>query len=294
MTIHKLLPFILWTILLPGLTSAQDSRIDSLIEKLDNSQICLDGNYFGPLICLQGEPAVQLYKLGKPASEKLVEVLEDSSKGIIAHIILTQIWDRAVFPEVISSEKDSLLIMKYNEFTFFVNHKDEVYANPKDLFNNTFRWRGFLRSIVTPETAVQIKILGSPNEKEIFIQVNTKNVLNRSIEITSNRRERFKAWETDYGIFNYLIELQKFEGNCYSVFGPSADIDPTYEEENFTEFKAGTEISDTLKLPGYIFSRSGKSPGTFPTGEYRIRVFFRKTWWTNLTGESEWVKFSIE
>ena len=292
MNLSKRELIILWPLLTPVFTSAQDAQIDSLIQKLNNSQICLDGNYVGALICLRDGPALELYKIGKPTTKKLISILDDSTKGILAHIILSKIWQQDELPHVVFNEKKSIAVFNYNKLSFFVN-PPEIEASPKDLLNNKFSWSRFLRGVVTPETAIQPQILGQPNENEIVFQVTARNVTHKPIEITSNRRESVKLWEDDHGQFNYSIELQKLEGSCYSLFGPSADINPTFELEKFIELKPGAEIRDTLRLPGYIFSRSGKSPGAFSPGEYRFKVYFRKTWRNSLVGESEWVKFTV-
>ncbi len=123
---------------------AQINRIDSLINQLDNSQAGLNGDYIGSTIDLRGEPSISIFNLGKPASEKLVSILEDSTKGIIAHILLTWIWEKTERPKTIYIERDTLSVYTYNDFNFFVR-PGRIYANQYDLKLNKFKWQAFIR-----------------------------------------------------------------------------------------------------------------------------------------------------
>ena len=40
-----------------------------------------------------GEVADKLIKIGKPAADELISVLEDENRGVAAHMILTAIWE---------------------------------------------------------------------------------------------------------------------------------------------------------------------------------------------------------
>lgn len=122
MNLSKRVLIILWPLLTPVFTSAQDAQIDSLIQKLNNSQICLDGNYVGALICLRDGPALELYKIGKPTTKKLISILDDSTKGILAHIILSKIWQQDELPHVVFNEKKVSRFLTITNCHFLLIH----------------------------------------------------------------------------------------------------------------------------------------------------------------------------
>ncbi len=123
---------------------AQKNRIDSLINQLDNSQAGLNGDYFGATIDLRGELSISIFNIGKPATEKLISILEDSTRGVIAHILLTWIWEKTERPKTIYIERDILSVYTYNDLNFFVR-PGEVYANKYDLKLNRLKWLAFFR-----------------------------------------------------------------------------------------------------------------------------------------------------
>ena len=122
----------------------QKDRIDSLIKWLDNSQVALGGDFAGPEVSFIGEPSMSIYNIGKEATKSLVMILDDSSKGIIAHIILTWIWEKTERPKTILIEKDTITVYTYNKLNFFVRRK-EIYANKRDLTINKIFWQDFLK-----------------------------------------------------------------------------------------------------------------------------------------------------
>ncbi len=70
---------------------AQTRYVDSLIDKIDNGQIAISAQYvWYPKMTSQ--PGDSLIKLGKLVSPKLIAILTDKTKGIIAHFILAHIW----------------------------------------------------------------------------------------------------------------------------------------------------------------------------------------------------------
>lgn len=125
--------------------SAQSNKIDSLIKQLNNSEIKPDGNFFGPTFYLRQGPGKELFKIGKPATDKLLSVLEDSTKGVVAHYILTWLWHDSI-PDnpPIYIEKDKVTVFKFNNLTFFIKGVD-VYANSFDLRSNAMLWKVFLQ-----------------------------------------------------------------------------------------------------------------------------------------------------
>lgn len=134
---------IILAFLFVGQTAMGQTNIDSLIKKLDNSQADREGDYWGPTMHLRFGPPRALIDIGKPASDKLLMVLDDSTRGIIAHCILSNIWGKEERPTVIYSEQDAIAFYTYNKLNFFVGH-EKVYANKGDLQFNKILWREFL------------------------------------------------------------------------------------------------------------------------------------------------------
>src|SRR5947209_11500598 len=66
---------------LSSVSFAQQSRIDSLIEKLDNSQIGFSNQTMGYRINVRGEAPLAIAAIGKPATPKLVESLSEDRKS---------------------------------------------------------------------------------------------------------------------------------------------------------------------------------------------------------------------
>lgn len=124
---------------------AQISQVDSLIKQLNNSQVALGGDYVGATISFAGEPSIKLFNIGKPVTEKLISILEDSTKGIIAHCILTSIWGKSDRPTTaIYIEKKKITVYTENQLNLFVG-ADGVYANSYDLKFNQLLWQSFLK-----------------------------------------------------------------------------------------------------------------------------------------------------
>ncbi len=71
--------------------SAQSWRVSSLIKKLNNNQFSIVHEEKASFI-MNGRPAYKLIKLGKPATEKLITALSDTTKTIMAHLVLCHIY----------------------------------------------------------------------------------------------------------------------------------------------------------------------------------------------------------
>ncbi len=101
--------------------------------------------------------ADSLIKIGKPATEKLITVLNDTSKGIIAHYILSSIW---YDERKIKVQPDSLQIRNsQDEGKGRVNiidglkyyYKAEIgsYAEKEELDRNKKEWQNFIQVMNT-------------------------------------------------------------------------------------------------------------------------------------------------
>src|SRR5436305_13358085 len=104
-------------------TYSQIDRIDNLIGKLDNNQLVGVCNYVWVLknVCKEADTLVDLSKQidseGKPIFKKaivakLISLLTDSIKGIIAHYVLSNI-STSVIRQGSTFMQDSLLTIHY-------------------------------------------------------------------------------------------------------------------------------------------------------------------------------------
>lgn len=65
------------------------TTIAPMIEHLNNSDIRWDGTFVGPVPTVAGQPARQLLAAGEIAIPQLIGALEDESKFVAAHVLLT-------------------------------------------------------------------------------------------------------------------------------------------------------------------------------------------------------------
>lgn len=122
---------------------AQNKRIENHIQKLDNSQFVID-HHAKATFSYNSPSANKLIKIGKRASPKLIEALNDPKKIIMAHFTLCHIYfkhvsfagpkeqsvgDEIVYKYYLGEEKGEGLIIsetkKAGEFTTFIEPKDK-------------------------------------------------------------------------------------------------------------------------------------------------------------------------
>jgi hypothetical protein len=142
--------------------------------------------------------------------------------------------------------------------------------------------------------AVAIELTQPVTSEEIKLKVQVKNLTDNIAEISKCRRQDYKR-EKIKALGNYVIEIEKWESESYKLFTPSADIDPGYEEEEYVTLLRGDAIIDTLYVKGRSFSRAIDSKRGFPSGKYRLKVYFNPDFWTTTdTNGSNWIEFNIE
>ena len=146
------------------------------------------------------------------------------------------------------------------------------------------------------EFLVSTKILNTPNKEEVVIKVEVKNISNKTIKNVKNRLQDFKWNSGENSLGNYIIEIEKYENGQYSLFSPSADIDPIYRKEEYISLQNGESIIDTFQIKGYLFSRYNEYEKGFTTGMYKLRVCFNPSWMSQQKIEScsKWIEFKIE
>lgn len=100
--------------------TAQTNKIVSLIKDINNSQFCIIHNK-RPTFEMHSKAALKLIAIGLPASKKLEEALSDSTKVIMAHLILCHIYFKVA---TFAGPKTNVINDK-DVSNYFLGQKDE-------------------------------------------------------------------------------------------------------------------------------------------------------------------------
>ena len=156
-------------------SNAQCDRIDPLIQELNNTQLKIRTGYVW-FPAMYSAPGDSLLKIGKPATQELINVLDDTSKGIIAHHILVTIWNEELtkagwdtrsgfigsFEKSIPQNIAELLIggLEFNKTKSIAELKihglkvfmDEwhLFCYHEDLNKNKTAWTNFMKNQILP------------------------------------------------------------------------------------------------------------------------------------------------
>jgi hypothetical protein len=121
--------------------SGQESR-DTLLTRLNNQEVitaCLNTQ---ESLYTYSREALDLIRGGKQSTRRLVSLLTDPERGIIAHYILVRIWLDKKFTPIkrIRFEEDRTLVFEY--YGLVMRQKDgrDIRANLTDLENNKRLW----------------------------------------------------------------------------------------------------------------------------------------------------------
>ena len=131
---------------------AQTTNVDVLISKLDNSQLYGTCHY-NWVLEMKSESADSLIKIGKPVSGKLIQLLDNQKKGIIAHYILSKIWyndfqfdcgfknidEKTFIRKQETLEKNGIIEYCYNGLNFYERY-GKMIADKKILTKNKKMW----------------------------------------------------------------------------------------------------------------------------------------------------------
>lgn len=93
-----------------SLCFGQLGKADAHIQKLNNSQFIIDHSQKASFH-FESPAALKLIKTGKPATDKLIKALDDSTKTIMAHLVLCHIYFKHVSfagPKVLVTDKGDL------------------------------------------------------------------------------------------------------------------------------------------------------------------------------------------
>lgn len=120
--------------------NAQTEKVDLLIEKLNNNQLYGTCHYAWVLE-IDSESADSLVNIGKSVSQKLIKLLDNPKKGIIAHCVLSRIWydDYSITTSFENFDSKGIVEYNYNGLPFY--EKDgKMIADEKVLAENKKKW----------------------------------------------------------------------------------------------------------------------------------------------------------
>jgi hypothetical protein len=128
---------------------SQDKQLDSLICQLNNQDIIVDGNYFGPFLALTNKSAIVypvLYDSIVYVTEKLISLLDDSSKGIIVHYILSMKWANSYI--AINYNENHIYSISLNQLKFEIDpYKNIVHTSHTNLQLIKSNWETWLKNL---------------------------------------------------------------------------------------------------------------------------------------------------
>ncbi|WP_445452310.1 hypothetical protein [Flavobacterium sp. 25HG05S-40] len=120
---------------------AQHKEIDSLIQKIDNKDAYIVlTKTTSPRI--NGTTANRIVAIGKMASPALIKILDSQNKGIMAHFILSKIWQNIWEEEVCCNIKrvGDIEILKINGLEIKIEN-NTLYATPENLKKIKQAWK---------------------------------------------------------------------------------------------------------------------------------------------------------
>lgn len=105
--------------------------IASLVDRLSNAGVRWDGTYFGLVPTIESDAARQLLASGALAIPQLVDALEDESRFVAAHVLLTMLSgvEHQTAP--------------WNGLDVDLSADGEVRIDPRQRFELARRWRAW-------------------------------------------------------------------------------------------------------------------------------------------------------
>ena len=120
---------------------AQHKEIDSLIQKIDNKDAYIVlTKTTSPRINVTS--ANRIVAIGKVASPALIKILDSQNKGIMAHFILSKIWQNIWEEEVCCNIRrvGNIEILKINGLEITIEN-NTLYATPENLKKIKQAWK---------------------------------------------------------------------------------------------------------------------------------------------------------
>lgn len=144
---------ILTALLLSSSSFGQNNNLDTWIDRLNNQQVIVMQQYvwYPKMVSPSGD---SLLKVGKQVTWKLLPLLTDTSKAVIAHFLLANIWKKElseagrqlgsnVYPV---STKNAVLSILYDGFTFYQNDNHWIFARKEDMEASRIFWSNLVAS----------------------------------------------------------------------------------------------------------------------------------------------------
>ncbi|MGL2964160.1 hypothetical protein ACSVH2_10115 [Flavobacterium sp. RSB2_4_14] len=124
-----------------SLSYAQNKEVDSLIQKLDNKDAYIVlTKTTSPR--LKGNTANRIVEIGKIASPELVKILDSENQGIVAHFILSKIWEEVWEEEVCCNIRSigEIEIMTINGLEIIIEN-NVLFSTPESLKKEKEIWK---------------------------------------------------------------------------------------------------------------------------------------------------------
>jgi hypothetical protein len=126
---------------------AQQKDIEKLISEIDNSQMSVVEKGDDLILKMNSEAGKKLIRNGKVVTLKLIDVLNNPKKGLIAHYILSLIWKNnwgqsscGGNTKVVVSEINYII---YNGLRIERNPDNSVYSKEENLRKRKSEWEKF-------------------------------------------------------------------------------------------------------------------------------------------------------
>lgn len=137
----KIKNILLLPLLYTSLTSfSQTKTLDSLVQKINNNDVyVVILETISPRI--NGAAENEIVDLGKEATPSLIGVLDDKNRGIIAHVLLSKIWNDK-FPEATCCNLQYIRnteIITINGLKIHIED-NTLFATLEDLKKNKENW----------------------------------------------------------------------------------------------------------------------------------------------------------
>lgn len=133
-------------------TFGQTRKINSLIDSINNKQVGIAMQYVWYPV-MKSSSGNSLVKIGKSATKKLIAVLNDTTKGIIAHFILSTIWSEDLKKAgwkvgsgvyYIPNNLDTVNQIYLSGLTFYQDNNNRIFTRQDELDRNKKEWQAFI------------------------------------------------------------------------------------------------------------------------------------------------------
>ncbi|MFT3844058.1 MAG: hypothetical protein QM725_03320 [Lacibacter sp.] len=129
-----------------------------MIDSINNKQIGIAMQYVWYPV-MNSSSGDALVKMGKSATKDLVSVLSDTTKGIIAHFILSSIWNDEIKKagwkvgsrvDYIENNLDSVNRIYLSGLTFYQDNNFRLFVGQDELNRNKKEWLTFIATKSSP------------------------------------------------------------------------------------------------------------------------------------------------